>query len=122
MYAQDEGLRVFRNAYVLKPGFNYSTLKPYVERIKFASDGMGDEVDSVRQQLEEGFSDFDARTDVVIPVGVSWINFLAGTIIQRKVLEDINSDSYLIGIWQEGGYKFYRVPLQVGHETEYVPM
>lgn len=113
-YAQDEDgrIRKFRYAFALKPGFDFSSLKPYCDRIVYATDGYGDNVDNIRDQLEESLAKFDRSKDVIVPTGSAIACVLAGSIVQRIVSEqkDRSEDSsYAMAVYYEGSYKFYRV-------------
>lgn len=102
----------FRHAYVLKANFNFSALKPFCERIIYAVEGYGDHIDNVLDQLEESLSDFDADKDVLVPVGNAYINFLAGVVLQKKLIEKrpAKDSSFSMAIWTaDSGYKFWIV-------------
>lgn len=112
----------FRHAYVLKPSFNFSPLKPYCERIIYAVEGYANAVDILRTELETSFANFDAERDVLIPVGSAQINLLAGTVLQRLISErEPIRPSFAMGIysrpdsedgeWVQGDYIFWRVHL-----------
>lgn len=107
---QDETKR-FRHAYVLKASFDLSSLKQHCERIIFATDGYGDHVDNIKEQLDESLAKFDADKDVFVPVGSAMVNALAGVILQKKLSEKMqspNNVNFAMGIWSEGSYKFWR--------------
>lgn len=110
-YQDRDDIKKFRHAYVLKASFNYSPLKPYCERIIFATDGLGDHVDNLKDQLEESLANFDSDKDVLIPVGSALVNFIAGTVLQKKLSEKAGTKkvNFAMGIWSEGDYKFWNV-------------
>jgi len=111
-YRDIDQKRQFRHAYVLKPSFNFQPLTPYCERIIYATEGYGDHIDNIKDQLEESLADFDENRDVLIPVGSAYINVLAGAILQKKLSEKITPPkrvSFAMGIWSEGAYKFWNV-------------
>jgi hypothetical protein len=106
---QEHDVKRFRHAYVIKPGqFDFSALKPFCDRIIFVTDGYGDHVDSIREQLNDGLDSFDPNKDVIVPVGSAMVNVLAGAIVQR-MLEGHKADSFAMGIFLEGNYHFWRV-------------
>lgn len=108
---QDPDLeKKFRYAYVMKPNHNYGALKPFCQRIVFAVDGWGDNIDKIRKELEASLLDFDDKKDIIIPAGNSYINMIAGSIIQRKLSEKYSDKniSYMMGLWLEGTYIFWR--------------
>lgn len=99
----------FRNAYVLKAGkFDFSSLKPYCERIIFVTDGYGDHVDNLREQVIEHLQHFHPDKDVIIPIGSPMVGVLAGQLMQRYISEK-QGDSYAMGIFLEGRYHFWRI-------------
>lgn len=116
-YTDQDEKKKFRYAYVMKPSFDFGGLKPFCEKIIFAVDGWGDHVDNIRDQLEKALSEFDDGKDVIIPVGTPYINMLAGSIVQRKILEKnpASKASYAMGIYARpdplapGFYYFWRV-------------
>lgn len=111
-YQDRDDIKKFRHAYVLKASFNYSPLKPYCERIIFATDGLGDHVDNLKDQLEEALTNFDSDKDVLIPVGSALVNVMAGAILQKNLSEKAvppKKVNFAMGIWSEGDYKFWNV-------------
>lgn len=108
----------FRFAHVLKPGFDFSPLVPFCERIVYSTDGYGDTVPNLREQLEETMQRFDADKDVLIPVGSATICILAATLLVRIMMSNGKRwDSYAMGVYTEGGYQFWRVPLDANQEA-----
>lgn len=109
----------FRFAHVLKPGFDFSILRQYCERIVYSTDGYGDNVPNLREQLEEAMERFDPDKDVLIPIGSATICTLAATLLARKMLLSGNKnwDSYAMGVYSEGNYQFWRIPLDPSQEV-----
>lgn len=100
----------FRNAYILKPGFDFSSLKPHCKKLIYATDGYTDKVDNIRRQLHEAFESFDEEHDVVIPVGNTIVCLLAGAILYRIIsARSVEPVGFYMGIYQEGAYEFQRV-------------
>jgi hypothetical protein len=100
----------FRYAYVMKPNHNYGVLKPLCQKIVFVVDGWGDNIDKIRKELEASLVDFDDQKDIIIPTGSSYINMIAGSIIQRKLAKKYpdKTISYMMGLWLNGSYVFWR--------------
>lgn len=115
----DESERRFRFAHVLKPGFDFSILRNYCERIVFSTDGYGDNVPNLREQLEESMDRFDPDKDVLIPIGSATICTLAATLLVRRMIEhkEKNWTSYAMGVYSEGDYQFWRVPISPEEEV-----
>jgi hypothetical protein len=106
----ERDVKKFRHAYVIKPGqFNFSPLEPYCGHIVFVTDGYGDHVDNIREQLYKSLKDFDADKDVIIPVGSAMVAVLAGQVLQEVMGHRTDWDSFAMGIFLEGGYHFWRV-------------
>lgn len=120
-YDQDfeEVTKKFRFAHVLKPGFDFKPLVPYCERIVYSTDGYGDTVLNLREQLEESMQRFDPDKDVLIPVGSATICTLAATMLVQIMLSSgsKNWSSYAMGVYTEGEYQFWRVPLSPDEEA-----
>lgn len=104
--------RKFRHAYVLKPSFNFSPLKPYCEKIVYATEGYAESPDVIRAELEASFSEFDENRDVLIPAGQTLTGFLAGMTLYRLIIEKgERRPSIAIGVFKEGDYNFWRLHL-----------
>lgn len=71
----------FRTAFCLKPGFNYSALKPYCKDVKFATDGFKTDVQDISRQLSEAFSGYDPSEDCIIPTGTAITNMMTGYLL-----------------------------------------
>lgn len=101
----------FRYAYVFKPGsYDFSLLKPVVERFVYATDGYAESAGEIHNQLEESLQDFDATRDLLIPVGSSSICTQVGSIATRRCLER-GWDGYILAIYTTGCYDLWRIPL-----------
>lgn len=112
---EEEERKVFRNAYVVKPGsFDFSELKLYCERIVYVTDGQADHVDNLREQIETAFQDLDASKDIIVPVGSAIVVFLTGQIFQRRS----DWDSFIMGIFLNGAYRFWRIYTDPERESE----
>lgn len=104
--------RRFRYAFVLKPSFNFSPLKPYCEKIVYATEGYAESPEVIRAELEASFSEFDENKDVLIPAGQTLTGFLAGLMLQRLIMErGERRPSIAVGIFAEGDYNFWRLYL-----------
>lgn len=109
----------FRYAFVISPGqFDFSPLKPYCERIIYATDGFSDTLESIREQLEESLVRFDPDKDVIVSTGKSVPSVMAGMIIMRHIMRSGRKswDSVVFSIYQGGTYVFWRVPLDPDRE------
>lgn len=119
-HEQDSDTRRFRFAHVLKPGFDFSVLRNYCERIIYSTDGYSDNIPNLREQLEEAMERFDPDKDVLIPIGSGAICAVAATILTYRM---VNSDryknwtSYAMGVYTEGDYQFWRIPVNPGEEV-----
>lgn len=101
----------FRYAYVFKPGsYDYSLLKPVVERFVYATDGYAESAGEVHDQLEESLKDFDATKDILIPIGGASICTQVGSIVARQCITH-NWDAYMIAFYTTGQYDLWRIPL-----------
>lgn len=108
----------FRHAYVLKPSFNFSPLKPYCEKIMYATEGYADNLEDIRKELETSLSEFDDERDVLVPVGAAWTNLVAGMVIQRLIMQrEQRRPSIALGIFSDGDYNFWRFHLDGETET-----
>lgn len=118
-FEQNEDTRRFRFAHVLKPGFDFSILRNYCERIVYSTDGYGDNVPNLREQLEESIERFDPDKDVLIPIGSATICTLAATLLVYKMINSGKKswDSYAMGVYTEGDYQFWRVPISPDGEV-----
>jgi hypothetical protein len=115
----DNPSKKFRYAFVISPGqFDFSPLKPYCDRIIYATDGFGDSLESIREQLEENLIRFDPDKDVIVSTGKSVPSVMTGMIIMRHIMNSgrKNWDSVVFSIYQNGGYVFWRVPLDPDKE------
>lgn len=119
-----EADRRFRFAYVLKPGFDFSILRKYCERIIYSTDGYGDNLPNLREQLEESMARFDPNKDILIPIGSAAICTVAATLLVRNMvahnqisLPKDKWDSYAMGVYTDGDYQFWRVPLDPSQEV-----
>lgn len=100
----------FRTAYVIKPArLDFSALEADCEEVKYMTDGVGDHVDNIREQVERSLKDFDAEKDVLIPVGSAYVAFLAGQIVRWKIYQNPFWDSFAMGIFLNGSYYFWRI-------------
>jgi len=75
---------IFRKAICAKPGFRYSALKPYCNKIEFATDGFVTDVADLAAQISEAFNDYDPDADVLVPTGTGIVNILIGYYIANK--------------------------------------
>lgn len=109
----------FRRAWVLKPGFNFSALKPYCEVISFGTDGYADTVEEQWNQLKTRLLEFDAEKDVLIPIGSAALCTMAATVLSRLILNSgrNNWTSYAMGVYRDGDYQFWRVPTNLREEA-----
>ena len=104
----------FRYAYVFKPGnYEFSRLKPAVDRFVYATDGYAESTEEIHAQLEEGLKDFDATKDLLIPVGGSVISTQAGAII-AALCHRRNWDGYALSVYTSEGYELWWIPLTPG--------
>lgn len=116
---ENESYKKFRFGFVISPGqFDFSPLKAHCERIIYATDGFGDSLDSIREQLEENLARFDPNRDVVVSTGKTVPSIMTGMIMMRRILQENRKDwdSIAFGIYQGGDYTFWRVPIDPTHE------
>lgn len=111
----DEEKKQFRHAWVLKPGFKFSYLAPYCEKICFGTDGYADTVEEQWEQLRVNLLDFDPDKDVLIPIGSASLCTMAATVLVRLCINSGRKDwdSYAMGVYKENDYIFWRVPTNV---------
>lgn len=108
----------FRNAYALKAGANYQTLKPYCENIIMAADGFAEHPDIARAKLELAMKDYDPDKDVLVVIGRSFDNILVGLIACQRLLEKPKvRQSFAVAVYYNFSYKFYEVSLDPEIET-----
>lgn len=113
----------FRNAYALKAGMDYSTLKPFCEDIVMVVDGFADHIDIVRAKMELALREYDSDKDVLVVVGRSFDNLLLGMIVSQKILQKPKSrQSYAIAVYYGFSYKFYEVFLDPTIEAHEIYM
>lgn len=108
----------FRNAFALKAGPDYSTLKPFCEDIVVAIDGFADHADVIRAKLEIALKDYDSDRDVLVVVGRAFDNLMVGLLVVQKVLQKSKArQSFAIAVYYGFSYRFYEVFLDPTIET-----
>ena len=108
----------YRNAFVLKPGFNFLPLRPHVERVIYATDGIIFNVQDVALQLAESLYQFDPELDCIVPVGTAVVNVVAGLILGSRYPDSPITLAIYHGRAEEKPehYTFHRVSLSEPRE------
>lgn len=122
-WGQTEGMKSkrFRSAFIIKPAkLDFSPLLEDCENLLYVTDGVGDHVDNIREQVERSLRDFDAKRDVIIPVGSAYVAFLSGQILRQKIYERSDWDSFAMGVFLNGSYYFWRIYVDPSRDSEKV--
>lgn len=110
--------KMFRNGYVFKAGWDYSTLNPYCENIIQATEGYADHIDRSRAKIELNLRDYDSDKDVIAIVGRAFDNLIVGTLIAQKVAQKpVARQSFAVAVYFDFSYTFYQVFLDSTIET-----
>lgn len=74
----------FHKAFCVKPGFRYSALKAYCEKIEFITDGFSTDIDILSLEIAESLKEYDPDRDCIIPTGTGIVNILVGYYLSAK--------------------------------------
>lgn len=108
--ANPDQKKLFRNAYCFKVGYDFSSLKPYVENLIMVTDGWSDHIDNTRAKIEEGLADYDSNKDLLVLAGRVIDHLLVGQIVTQKVLEKPKAyQSYQVAMYLNPNYVFYEI-------------
>jgi hypothetical protein len=103
---------LFRRALCVKPGFRYSALKPYCQRIEFITDGFATDVESISKQIAETLNSYDPDIDVLVPTGTGIVNMLIGYYIANKFPDS----SVAVAFFQKEVTKYNRTVVPEDYE------
>lgn len=93
----------FRRAFVVQPVHDFSALKNYAQDIRFLSTGYED-IENLEESVDDALANFDQDDDVIIPAGRVITCFIIGFILQIRGI-----NNFIIGVYKDKDYDFYRV-------------